>query len=176
MTNHREHRVGPRNDSRQIRIIWDVPLPLLVDIRPWVCHTCKRVHGQHLQWNITPKEVAVEVPPLLVHATKRHGVLWFTKSWLLFAAQDYYDHWCARSLRRSIGKHYSWNALTLLRLSRPLEHWLPLLRAPIQDAVAVYSGSIVRGDGNFKLGKKLASAKHKAWQDRFCRFCPSPLL
>jgi hypothetical protein len=123
-------------------------------------------------WHVQPSELDV-----LVHKRPKKGNIWFTRTFLLFAVQDFYEHWNAKSLRRMLATHYAWNSITLLQRAQPkwricrlpfantlrsmlfdaLEHWLPTICGPLQQAVLQYSGQIVRGDGNYKIGKKLLS-------------------
>ena len=169
------HNVQPRTDHRQkTQLVWDLPLPRIIDSRPWVCTTCRRSSEQPecLMWHVQPSELDV-----LVHKRPKKGNIWFTRTFLLFAVQDFYEHWNAKSLRRMLATHYAWNSITLLQRARPkwricrlpfantlrsmlfdaLEHWLPTICGPLQQAVLQYSGQIVRGDGNYKIGKKLLS-------------------
>lgn len=176
------HIVRPRLDyQRQVRLILDLPLPRIVDCRPWRCQTCKH-QKVHKQFPVTFVDIDRLLKEklrlsLLLHkpTEERHAPLLMTKKFLLYSMRKFYANWNGRDLRRDLAHMYSYNAAAFL--TSPRADWrlqalpfadalrdmalvafrtiLPHEVAAMQLELLPYSGGIVRGDGNYKIAKKL---------------------
>ena len=175
------HIVLPRTDGiKTVKMILDLPLPRLVDARSWRCRTCKH-QANHQQFPVTYADINAALKEqaqesLLVHAAaKRHAPVLMTKKFLLYALHKFYTQWNGRELRRDIANLYGHNSVALI--GNPRADWrlqalpfaaalrsmaitamhtlLPKEVAAMKFELLPYSASIVRGDGNYKIAKKL---------------------
>ena len=192
-TDNSGHLVLPRTDSaKTVKLILDLPLPRLVDIRSWRCRTCKH-QGQYAQFPITYEDINTALlastnESLLVHkpAKQQHAPILMTKKFLVYARHRFYTQWNGRELRRDIAALYGHASLALI--ANPRADWrlqalpfaaalrsmaivamhtlLPKEVAAMKTELLPFSASIVRGDGNFKIAKKLRKSNAETKEGR----------
>ena len=120
-------------------------------------------------------DIRAACPGVLALQTEKHGLILATRVFLLHLLQNFNEVFCGRASRRAIAEYYSANCLAFSVGSRALWHLSAApsngaLRAFICDAlenylgplvehmrkhVNVYSGSVVRGDGNWDLAARV---------------------
>ncbi|CAK0847750.1 unnamed protein product, partial [Prorocentrum cordatum] len=132
------HCTAPRADQSKTQFVLDLPLPLQLE-------------------------------------TKKHALILATRVFLLHLLQNFSEAFCGRASRRAIAEYYSANCLAFSVGSRALWYLSAVpsndaLRAFICDAlenylgplvehmrkhVNLYSGSVVRGGGNWDLAARV---------------------
>ena len=172
------HSVLPREWrlQKQVKLVLDIPLPRLVDIRPWRCVSC----SHHPQWPVAFADInqvllAETKQILLVHKDSRSAAVLMTPRFLLYATHHFYSHMNGNELRRNVAAMYSYNAAAMIsnvradwRISaipfadglrslvvRAMQTILPPEVSAMQKELLPYSAGIIRCDGNFKIAKKI---------------------
>ena len=178
MQAHSEHHqpVQRHDASTHIRRILDIPLPIEADCTPYRCMTCKRNGGLHMSYPITDADMNSEFPGILKHSMPKVGTCWMTRRFVLYLVQSFIEKLNVRSMRRALAEYYSTNSLALCGGARGLQY---LSAIPSQDAmrsilrcalykflkekvrqwrkhINVYSGSAIRGDGNYEIATRIA--------------------
>ena len=179
------HEVQPRGPSEHLTgitvcrasVVWDLPVPIVLDVRPWRCLTCKRTH--ELQEGVSyflpqPADVQKACPAALyIPSTKDHGPYFFTARWLVFYLLVLYETFSFREARRRLVDNLLSQALAsqghherlrvLLAIYPPCKvlrsiamlafpPWVERRVHEYQKSEFVYSGQAVRLDGHYKKG------------------------
>lgn len=175
------HGAQPRADRvRQVRYVLDVPLPVPFDARPWRCiqRDCRQT------FPVKDTDVCRAFPGILIHQTPREAPIYMTAAFLAFVIQNFYEEMNTRAVRRRVVSLYAANALSLqlgsgalaavtavpppaaLRsmLKVALGNFLDEAVARAQRLQCLYNGQVIRGDGNFKLAKRVC---RPVWGTRF---------
>ena len=175
------HTPKPRRDSDRrtcVRVL-DLPLPRTLSWQPQRCDTCRLSRCGLAAFAVTDDDILAAAPQVLRHDPKKRKIkekpLFFTRSWLLHTLQNFNESLCAREVRRTLMKVYSANCLAFGRRHMSLLHALPSSHAlrsliltafdkyldaqvlQIQQQVCTYSGQIIRGDGHWKLARRVIS-------------------
>ncbi|CAJ1338701.1 unnamed protein product [Effrenium voratum] len=170
----RWHQVVVRRDLSQRAIfLLDTPLPYLLDTRPERCLTCGK------SYPVKPSDIRRHFPTALSCRTSKQRVVWFSGRLLVQAVQKFAEVPTAAAVKRYLLDLYASNSLDLataqqqlgvlsclprlraLRgvLRQALMSYLPGLVEEIQKSAHVYSGSAVKGDGNFKIAARIKGAR-----------------
>ena len=168
------HHAAPRADESRSFWILDLPLPVQVDGRRHCCHTCA-----HLRifdnFTVETHDVVAAYPDLRVHYVKKQAPVLLTRRFLLHVVQLFYDRLNSRATRRALVEQICGNALSLNVAGRMKEFCSavpksvsirPILMAALEDytkagsremqrLVNVHSGSVIRGDGNHDVAKRI---------------------
>lgn len=164
------HPAKVRGERRcRYKCVLDLPLPRLLDTRPWRCLDC----GQNFA--VQPADVRAAFPTALRHNAAKQKTLWFSGSFLVHLAQKFSEVLNAGAVKRFILDMYAANSLSLAHaevrlavlaciprvsalrsvLRTALASYLPRLVAEIQRSAHVYSGSAIKGDGNYKVPQRI---------------------
>ena len=159
-----------RGEKRcRYKCVLDLPLPRLLDTRPWRCLDCG------LTFAVTPADVLAAFPKALHHNAAKQKPLWFSGSFLVHLAQKFSEVLNAGAVKRFVLDMYAANCLSLANaearlavltcvprvcalrsvLRTALASYLPGLVAEIQRSAHVYSGSALKGDGNYKVPQRI---------------------
>jgi hypothetical protein len=117
------HRVRPREalygvSSKKASVVWDVPWPVELDVRPWRCLSCKCRPGSSgtQYFPSLPADVIAAVPGTLVHhGGKDSGTLYFSSRFLMQVFVSLYETMNFRATRRRLIDLLLANALTSLQ-------------------------------------------------------------
>ena len=169
------HHAAPRADESRSFWILDLPLPVQVDGRRHRCHTCA-----HLRifdnFTVETHDVVAAYPDVLVHYVKKQAPVLLTRRFLLHLVQLFYDRLNSRATRRALVEQICGNALSLNVAGRmkefcsavpksvsirsilmaALEDYTKAASREMQRLINVYSGSVIRGDGNQDVAKRIA--------------------
>ena len=163
--------------SKQVRLdkrsrykcVLDLPLPHLIDARPWRCLDCG------VTFSVVPADVRASFPQVLHHKIVKQKALWFSGRFLVHTAQKFAEMFNAAAVKRFMLDMYIANSFSLayeekrlallacipslraLRgvLRKALASFLPNLVMEIQKSAHVYSGSAIKGDGNYKVPPRI---------------------
>ena len=147
----------------------DLPLPRPLDLRPWRCIDC----GEHFPVQVN--DVRAKFPGVLRSTTTKQRTLWFAGPLLVQMCQKFCESFNAAAVKRFLMDLYACNCLSLVRaeqrlmalaavprlrslrglLREALASYLPPLVQHMMKSVHVYSGSAVKGDGNYKLAARV---------------------
>ncbi|CAJ1454133.1 unnamed protein product [Effrenium voratum] len=162
-----------RDLSQRAIFLLDTPLPYLLDTRPERCLTCGK------SYPVKPSDIRRHFPTALSCRTSKQRVVWFSGRLLVQAVQKFAEVPTAAAVKRYLLDLYASNSLDLataqqqlgvlsclprlraLRgvLRQALMSYLPGLVEEIQKSAHVYSGSAVKGDGNFKIAARIKGAR-----------------
>lgn len=89
------HEVRPRCDKGGIRFVLDLPLPRLVDARPWRCYTCRSAAGPETgnYFAVADEDYLDQLDGVCLLRVEKHGLLLVTPLFLLWLLQSLYDAW-----------------------------------------------------------------------------------
>lgn len=87
------HEVRPRCDKGGIRLVLDLPLPRLVDGRPWRCSTCRSAAGTESgnYFAVADEDYLDQLGDVCLLWVEKHGLLLVTPLFLLWLLQSFYD-------------------------------------------------------------------------------------
>ena len=173
------HHAAPMPDATQSYWILDLPLPIQVDARRFRCRTCaanchKPGTGRYY-YPVGLADVLAAFPDVLMHRADKQGTILMTRPWLLHFLQLFYDRLNSAATRRALMEQICASAVALRVAGRMSEfcsavprcHGLrSLMLTALEDYTRtavramqkhsnVYSGSIVRGDGNHDIAKRI---------------------
>lgn len=181
------HRVVARCRRPHPTFLLDFPVAVELDMRPCRCKTCAEEGGQSgVHWMpVTDEDVRQRIPEVIIHRTERHGVVYFTRKWLLHLLGEIYSLCNMRAVRRSFASACMANAVSLLmgpqgvgspeRLPSLTLESLPkavLLRSIALRAFTafvrsrvrllerrqqLYNGQVIRTDGNWDLARRIVN-------------------
>ena len=117
-----------------------------------------------------------EFPDIIKHTAPKVGTHWMTKRFVLYLVQSFIEKLNVKAVRRALAEHYSTNALALCGGARGLQYMSAIpsgpairsilcralydfLKAKVREwrrHINVYSGSAIRGDGNFDIATRIA--------------------
>lgn len=173
----RRHCVRLRTDACYgLRFVLDLLLPRQLDCRPWRCGTCAA------EFVVTSQDIRNCCGDILECKGRKQRPVLMTRVFVLHMVEMFHAQLNARALRRSLVDMYVANSLALdgglrgmwfassvprpdmlrLLVCRALESYLPVLIQHMAAGVQVYSGSAVKGDGNFKLAAKIGVSRRDA--------------
>lgn len=168
------HHAALRTDESKSFWILDLPLPVQVDGRRYRCHTC--AHMRIFQnFPVQLQDVLAAYPDVLVHEVEKQAPVLMTRRFLLHLVQLFYDRLNARATRRALVEQVCGNALSLNVAGRiqefcsavpksvsirsiimaALEDYTKVACREMQRLINVYSGSVIRGDGNHDVAKRI---------------------
>jgi hypothetical protein len=179
---HPHHVVRPRSDRPRFTFCLDVPIPKVWDSTPWRCRICNdgNWYPDEADLRIWSRESGTDDHILYKH--ERHGQVRVTPSLMLWLLATFYADMNVRSLRRHLLNLYSATTLYVARANACLTdaaqlRWilssvpnlhilsgllLHVFRDYVQARVDlmrkyqfIYNGQLLRGDGNYKLAKKV---------------------
>ena len=160
--------------------VFDLPLSHMFDVRPWRCldHGCQKV------FPVLPEDICAALNGTKIYRCSgaKQKDVYFTALFLLTACVKFFEVFNAAAVKRFFIDYYVANSLVLGRterrlwlaqtvprlrvwrrlLIRCLSSYLPTLVRDMKKHVHVYSGSGVRGDGNYKIAVRIA---HNAGED-----------
>ena len=169
------HRAFPRLEKSRTVFVLDIPLPLQLNLTSWRCRTCEDA-GEPAQYSATFQDLLLTVPGTLRHCTRRLGTHYMSKRFLLYFVQGFFEKLCVSACRRSVVDLYNANALAFGGGARALQYFAAVLDSrafgaillqglenflgakvkQMTQLVNVYSGSVVRGDGHWRLAQRIA--------------------
>ena len=181
------HQAVIRHDRAATRFVLDIPLPIEIDVTPRRCMTCQRLGFNAVAFPVTLRDIRAEMPGLLHMESPKNGTVMMTKRFLLYLVQSFYEKLNVREVRRGIAEYYSTNALALCGGVRGLLYMSAIpsdevLRAVLLEAlrnflrtkvlemqrhVSIYSGTAIRGDGNYDIAVRIATYNHES--KRYCK-------
>lgn len=159
-----------REQTQRLAFLLDMPMPRLMDMRPWRCLTCGA------SFPCQSADVRRVFPKALLSVDRKQKPLWLSGVLLVHLAQKFSEVVNAAAVKRWLLDLYAANAVALgyseqhllgalcclprlraLRgaLRRALASYLPNLVLHIQRSAHVYSGAAIKGDGNFKLAARI---------------------
>lgn len=168
------HQAAPRTDESRSFWILDLPLPVQVDGRRHRCHTCAHMRVFR-NFTVEVEDVCAAYPDLLVHRVEKQAPVLMTRRFLLHLLQLFYDRLNSRATRRALVEQICGNALSLNVAGRmkefcsavpksvsirsiimtALEDYTKAASREMQRLINVYSGSVIRGDGNHDVAKRI---------------------
>ena len=166
------HKAQRRADKYKSGFVLDIPLPVQLDLSPWRCRTCEST-GTPSHYSILLSDIQLVMPGVLRHEARRQGVVFMSKRWLLYLVHSFYERMCSRACRRALVELYQANALALCGgvralqyfsavprdavfrslLLRGLEEFLAVKVRHVRRLVNIYSGTVIRGDGHWKMAQ-----------------------
>ena len=179
------HVAKPRHaaDRRSSVCVLDLPLPQTLRWQPQRCDTCRLLRSGLAAFAVTDADIMDAAPTVLRHDPKSRGVkekpVFFTRPWLLHVLQNFNESLSARQVRRTLMQVYSANLLAsqfkgpcvsvfhalpsshALRsvILTSLNQYLDTRARQVQALVCVYSGQLIRGDGHWKLARRVFCPK-----------------
>lgn len=188
-----EHSLHRRADKAHSEFVLTFPLPIPVDLTPFECVSCRhqRIPGRYFP--ITDADLRVQFPDVQVHRTTRKGRLLISQSMLIELLLNVYQEFNIRASVRRIMDVYSVNFLSLvarkamegmaggpldvtwLARSLPdseevtcvlLRAWSGFIRTMVgrmRKRQLLFNAKVIRGDGNFKLAKRIARYEGQKW-------------
>ena len=171
----RPHKAIKRVEKLRELAVLDTPLPVMLDTTPWRCMTCHR-ESLPATYYATPQDIQRAVGEEVFHySTSRHGSHFFTKKFLLHFVQSFFEKMCIRACRRALTELYLSNALACCGGARTLryfaavpqpeflkafatqalENFLSLKVRHFRRLINVYSGSVISGDGHWRLAQRI---------------------
>ena len=163
---------GVAHTFRTLRLkVLDIPMPFDIDVTPHRCRKCPTNQWHH----VTDNDLRREFPDLLKMRDKKQGDVLFTPAFLLYFVMNFYESLNALSTRRAVVEYYATNSLALLRGSfgmaamacvpspgalrklalTAMTNFFETVVSFLQDHIAVYSGTIIRGDGNWDIAQRI---------------------
>ena len=169
------HLAAPRPDRARVDFVLDLPCPRQYTSGEWRCHTCM-LAGRSATYPVTERDVKLAFPGVLAHKADKLGCVYFTRSFLLHVVQNFLESLNIRAVRRRIVDYYASNVLALNMGHKALWYLTAVPRCDMlrsisflalrnfveaavlhmKKAVCVYSGSVIRGDGNYDLALRAA--------------------
>lgn len=161
-----------RRKCHASRYILDLPVPIVLDTRPWRCLACG------LYFPVKINDIQNRFPGTLVAKCAKQAHVFFTKRFLQLIIGKFGETFNAAAVKRFILDLYLANTIyinhaeralwaidSIPRLSslrfmlrEALLSYLPGLIRHIEEHVHVYSGSAIRGDGHYKVAARIRVA------------------
>ncbi|CAK0852894.1 unnamed protein product, partial [Prorocentrum cordatum] len=139
------HCTAPLADQSKTQFVLDFPLPLQLEVGAHRCQTCHaRGARDCCGFPVTLADIRAARPGALALQTKKHGLTLATRVFLLHLLQNFNKVFCAPS-----------NDALRAFICDALENYLGPLVEHVRKHVNVYSGSVVRGDGNWDLAARV---------------------
>ena len=170
------HHAAINSEDHKCFWVLDLPLPRQFDARRRRCRTCAAAGLPNHYFATDVSDVVAAVPGVLHLRLEKQGSVFMTKQFLLHLVQLFHERLCLRQTRRALVEQYCAGAAGLRAAGRVLSYLRAIPTAPglkqilltalegylaeatrhMQKHINVYSGAVIRGDGNYEQARKVA--------------------
>ncbi|CAK0821587.1 unnamed protein product [Prorocentrum cordatum] len=171
------HHAAINSEDHKCFWVLDLPLPRQFDARRRRCRTCAAAGLPNRYFATDVSDVVAAVPGVLHLRLEKQGSVLMTKQFLLHLVQLFHDRLCLRQTRRALVEQCCAGAAGLRAAGRVLSYLRAIPTAPglkqilltalegflaeatrhMQKHINVYSGAVIRGDGNYVQARKVAA-------------------
>ncbi|CAK0831430.1 unnamed protein product [Prorocentrum cordatum] len=181
------HHAAISSEDHKCFWVLALPLPRQFDARRRRCRTCAAAGLPNRYFATDVSDVVAAVPGVLHLRLEKQGSVFMTKQFLLHLVQLFHDRLCLRQTRRALVEQCCAGAAGLRAAGRVLSYLRAIPTAPglkqisltalegylaeatrhMLKRINVYSGAVIRGDGNYEQARKVA-VEGDSGRDRPC--------